>query len=339
MARNAEGKIKVGEIARLAGVSIATVSKVVNGRAGVAADTRERIERIMAETGYSKPLVSTKTSQTIELVLTEVAANGTMAMINEATRYAQSMSIGVTVTQTGRGERSDECFQSILARNPLGAILVLSTVAERERALLQSRDIPFVIIDPVGEVPAGALGVGIDNWTGGLVATEHLIALGHRRIGIVVGPSWAESSQARYSGYLAAMLKAGIDIDPAWATHGDYDMSDRGYQAVCELLDLPAERRPTAIFCCNDITAVSAYRAAGERGLTLPRDLSVVGFDNVYPSQCLYPALTTVDQPFGLMARKAIDMILDARNGSVEERHAVFPTRLVVRESTAKPRA
>lgn len=119
-------KPRVSEIAKLAGVSTATVSKVINGREGVSSSTRARIEKIMEESGYSKSLVTTKTSQTIELVLTEVMANGINAMIAETSEYVKSMPIGITITQTGRGKRSEESFREILNRNPLGVILLLS---------------------------------------------------------------------------------------------------------------------------------------------------------------------------------------------------------------------
>lgn len=203
-------KPRVSEIAKLAGVSTATVSKVINGREGVSSSTRARIEKIMEESGYSKSLVTTKTSQTIELVLTEVMANGINAMIAETTEYVKSMPIGITITQTGRGKRSEESFREILNRNPLGVILLLSNATEREKTLLRSRNIPFVIIDSIGEGSQDTLGVGIDNWTGGLIATEHLIKLGHQRIGIITGPQNAESAQARYSGYATALRRAGI---------------------------------------------------------------------------------------------------------------------------------
>lgn len=126
-------KPRVSEIAKLAGVSTATVSKVINGREGVSSSTRARIEKIMEESGYSKSLVTTKTSQTIELVLTEVMANGINAMIAETTEYVKSMPIGITITQTGRGKRSEESFREILNRNPLGVILLLSNATEREK--------------------------------------------------------------------------------------------------------------------------------------------------------------------------------------------------------------
>lgn len=310
-------KPRVSEIAKLAGVSTATVSKVINGREGVSSSTRARIEKIMEESGYSKSLVTTKTSQTIELVLTEVMANGINAMIAETTEYVKSMPIGITITQTGRGKRSEESFREILNRNPLGVILLLSNATEREKTLLRSRNIPFVIIDSIGEGSQDTLGVGIDNWTGGLIATEHLIKLGHQRIGIITGPQNAESAQARYSGYATALRRAGIQLDPELVAYGDY-MPERGYECACQLLNV--------------------YRAARQRGLSLPADLSVVGFDNVYPAQYLYPALTTISQPFDMIARKAVDMILDARAGSVADHYLILPTRLVVRESTTAPK-
>lgn len=152
-------KPRVSEIAKLAGVSTATVSKVINGREGVSSSTRARIEKIMEESGYSKSLVTTKTSQTIELVLTEVMANGINAMIAETSEYVKSMPIGITITQTGRGKRSEESFREILNRNPLGVILLLSNATEREKTLLRSRNIPFVIIDSIGEGSQDTLGV------------------------------------------------------------------------------------------------------------------------------------------------------------------------------------
>lgn len=333
---NETRRIQVNDIARLAGVSAATVSKVINGRPGVSAATRHRIEHILEREHYARPLVSTRTSQTIELVLTEVMPNGTTALITETTRYAGTLSLGVTVTQTGRSARSPECFRAILDRNPMGVILLLSNVTESEMTLLRSREIPFVIVDPVGEVPQDILGVGIDNWTSGLIATEHLIGLGHTRIGIITGPARSQSSQARHGGYLAALQRAGIQPIPELTVHGDY-LPEKGYEAACFLLDLPSDRRPTAIFACNDLTAVNVYRAARQRGLSVPDDLSVVGFDNVYPAQYLYPSLTTVHQPFDLIARKAIDLILDTRAGSEVEHYTILPTRLVVRDSTAAP--
>ncbi len=115
-------------------------------------------------------------------------------------------------------------------------------------------------------------------------------------------------------------------------------MPERGYECACQLLDLPAAKRPTAIFTCNDVTALNVYRAARQRRLSLPADLSVVGFDNVTRHNTCTRAPRTISQPFDMIARKAVDMILDARAGSVADHYLILPTRLVVRESSTAPK-
>jgi LacI family transcriptional regulator len=177
--------------------------------------------------------------------------------------------------------------------------------------------------------------VGIDNWTAGFDATSHLIQLGHERIGAITGPKDARSSLGRYAGYSAALENAGMALNPDLVKNGNF-LSESGYRAACELLDMP--NRPTAIFAFNDLTAVSIYRAAYERDIRIPEELSVVGFDNVYPAAYLAPALTTVNQPFDMIARRAFDLIFAAREGKVDQHHIVLPTRLVVRGSTVEPK-
>ncbi|MCI1901365.1 MAG: substrate-binding domain-containing protein [Bifidobacteriaceae bacterium] len=325
-------KIRVTDIARLAEVSPATVSKVINGRQDVADATRALVEKIMRDVGFSKPLVQTKTMQTIELVVTYMENNGTIALTREATRLGEEMSIGITVSQTGATNKRD-VYRSVIDRNPLGVILLLNKMPDKDAALLTSRNIPFVIIDPVSDVPPKDFSVGIDNWTAGFDATCHLLQLGHRRIGAITGPKDARSSLGRYAGYVAALENEGLSVDPQLVKNGNF-LSKTGYVAACELLDAPEP--PTAIFAFNDLTAVSIYRAAYERHIRIPDDLSVVGFDNIYPSAYLAPALTTINQPFDLIAKSAFNLILDARAGKVEQRHIVLPTRLVERGSTAE---
>ena len=336
-------KLKVSDVAKAAGVSASTVSKVINGRPGVSDETRERVERLLAEAGYRKRLPTTKTTRSIELVVKEVANNGSVEMVRETTADAKELGIGITVSCAGReqDERpSDDgvgdCLRGVIERNPLGVILLLSGISPAEESLLRTRNMPYVIVDPVGQVSADTLGVGIDNWTGGLLATEHLIGLGHRSIGAITGPVDSQSSQARLSGYMAALQKEGISVRPELIKVGDY-VSDKAYEAACELLDMKDGERPTAIFAFNDLAAVNVYRAARQRGISLPDQLSIIGFDDVYPAASMYPALTTVRQPFDLIARKCIDLILEAREGKVEQNYTILPTRLVERESCAPP--
>lgn len=336
-------KPKVAEIAQISGVSPATVSKVINGRTGVSDETRSKVESVLAEYGFAKPLVQTKVSSTVELVITEVDNNGSAELIKQTTHYAQSLGIGITVSCTGhhsseRGQRKgvSTCLRGAIDRNPLGVILLLSDITAAEEEHLHARNIPYVIIDPVGQVSPETLGVGIDNWTAGLVATEYLIKLGHRKIGAITGPLNSQSSQARLSGFLAALRKVNVTPPPEYIKEGDY-LPDEAFDAACQLLDLPTQDRPTAVFCFNDVSAVSLYRAANLRGIKLPEELSVVGFDNIYPSAYLYPALTSVTQPFDLIARKAIDLILAARDGRNVQNYQILPTQLQIRESCVPP--
>lgn len=327
-------KPRVSEFAKRAGVSASTVSKVINGRSGVSEETRRAVETVLADYGYSRPLVSTKISQTIELVVEYIESNGTIEMIRHASHWALERGCALTVTQTDSGKRRDECFRGIIDRNPLGVIVQMSDMTDDEESLLRSRNIPIVIVDPVTTIGEDEMGIAIDNWTGGFRATEYLLSLGHRRIGVITGPMGTQSAVARYGGYMAALMKAGIQMDPDLVRAGDY-LPEKGYEAACRLLDLAD--RPTAIFACNDLTAVNVYRVARERRIALGTQLSVVGFDDVYPAQYLMPALTTVNQPFDLVARKAVDMIMSVRNGEAVEGHVVLPTSLVVRESTLPP--
>lgn len=328
-------KIRVTDIARRAKVSPATVSKVINGRQDVASSTRTLVEKVMKDVGFSKPLVQTKTMQTIEVIVAYMENNGTIELTREATRLGEEYSVGITVSQASKVSRGD-IYRRVIDRNPLGVILQLNRMPNKDAALLSSRNIPFVIIDPVSDVSADQLSVGIDNWSAGFDATNHLVELGHKRIAAITGLKDARSSIGRYAGYTAALEQAGISVDPKLVKNGNF-LSETGYTAACELLD--SKNPPTAIFCFNDLTAVSTYRAAYERHLRIPEDLSVVGFDNVYPSAYLAPALTTVNQPFDMITRRAFELIFAARAGKIDQRHIVLPTRLVVRGSTAAPRA
>jgi LacI family transcriptional regulator len=332
--RSLDSTARVTDIAQAAGVSIGTVSKVINGRRGVSTATREKVEKILTTIGYEKPLVTTKTNQTIEFVVSSLENNGSFELVRELTYEAQNDLIGVTVNRLQSTDDPKQQFAAILDRNPLGVVLLLAGKLDKERQLLASRNVPCIVINPVRRLDDRTITIDIDNWSGGILATHHLIELGHKRIGAITGPSDAVSSITRLAGYETALKQAGITLDPQLVQEGDY-LSDTSYSAACKLLDL--ENPPTAVFAFNDLSAVSLYKAAGERGIKIPEQLSVVGFDDVFPAQYLSPELTTVHQPFRLIARKAIEMILDHRSGQLEERTAILPTRLVVRGSTDSP--
>ena len=254
-------------------------------------------------------------------------------MITYASRWAQREGLALTVAQTDNGKKRDECLRGIVDRNPLGVISQMSDLTQKDKEFLRMRNIPLIIIDPVSLSNGEDHTISIDNWTGAYELTKHLINLGHKRIGVITGPLNVQTGVARFAGYNAAMEQSGLTIDKDLVKEGDY-LPERGYEMACKILDLPEEKRPTAIFACNDITAVNVYRAARERGIKLGSELSVAGFDDVYPAQYLMPSLTTVNQPFDSIAKNAIRMILEIREGKEIENQLVLPAHVVIRDST-----
>jgi LacI family xylobiose transport system transcriptional regulator len=235
----------------------------------------------------------------------------------------------------GRLSPGQTWVDGVLARRPTGVILVLSNLDPGQRAQLTSRDIPFVVMDPAGDPGEDVPSVGATNWHGGLAATRHLIELGHRRIGVIGGPGRMMCSRARIDGYRAAMDTAGLSIDPQLIREGDFH-HESGYSLGLELLRMPD--RPTAIFTGNDLQALGLYEAARELGLVIPRDLSVVGFDDLPITRWIGPPLTTVRQPLTEMAEAAARLVIDLSRGKRPNAlRADLATRLVERSSTAAP--
>lgn len=228
-----------------------------------------------------------------------------------------------------------EWIDDVLARRPLGVILVLSTLDETQRRRLESRSIPYAIVDTNGEPAPGVPTVGSNNWHGALAANRHLIALGHRRIGVISGPQDVLCSRARVDGYRSAHDEAGLARDPSLVRWGKFD-PESAYAHGRDLLE--REDRPTAIFAGSDLQAMGVLRAARELGLNVPRDLSVVGYDNLPITEWLNPALTTVNQPLRAMAGLATRIVLALASGTPPDSTRVeLVTELVERASTAPP--
>ena len=155
---NPTHKLKVGDLAKIAGVSPSTVSKVINGRPGISDETRRQVEQVLREHGYSRPLVSTKLSPTIELVVEYIAHNGTMELIKYASHWAQQAGLAITVTQTNHGDATEDCFRGIIDRNPQGVIMQqMGGLTTQAKSLLKSRSIPVVIIDPIDTVDSDVM--------------------------------------------------------------------------------------------------------------------------------------------------------------------------------------
>lgn len=322
----------LADIARTAGVSTPTVSKVLNGRADVAPATRERIEEVLREYGYNRRRATTP-APLLDLVFRELPNAWALEMIAGAEQVAHAEGLSLVLSKSAGRE---SWLDGILARRPAGALLVISDLTLAEREQLAARDIPFVVIDPAGELEPDVPAVGATNWQGGLDATRHLLDLGHRRIGMVAGPDRMLCSRARVNGYRAALESAGVPLDPALVRVGEFSHA-AGYAEGRKLLR--ARRRPTAIVAGDDLQALGVYEAARELGLRIPDDLSVVGFDDLELAQWVGPPLTTVHQPLAEMAAAAARIVVDlARGRQPTATRIQLATRLVERGSTAAPR-
>jgi LacI family transcriptional regulator len=217
-----------------------------------------------------------------------------------------------------------------------GAILMLPEESADELRMLQRQGFPFVVVDPREAPPEGIACVAAMHASGAKQATEHLLELGHRRIGAIAGaPGWY-ATEERLIGFRAALAGAGILLDPELIVYSDWRIP-RGTEAAEQLLSLPEP--PTAIFGFNDNVAIGVLHAARKRGLSVPDDLSVVGFDDTEPARIVTPQLTSVRQPLAEMGRMGVSLLVRLIEGQrVDALRLELATKLVVRDSTAPPR-
>ncbi|MEU3302562.1 MULTISPECIES: LacI family DNA-binding transcriptional regulator [unclassified Streptomyces] len=330
------GRITLAQVAQKAGVSISTVSKVLNGRQDVAPPTRIKVERLLETHAYRRTARSSREAPLIEIVFHELDSIWALELIRGVENVAKANQASVVLTESGTRHSPDpDWIEGVLQRRPIGVVLVFSALPQAVKQQLRARSIPFVIIDPAGDPDPDVPSVGSANWTGGLAATRHLIELGHRRIGIITGPEDMLCSLARLDGYRSAMSMAGLETAPELIRFGDFHV-EGGYDRAMEMLSLP--ERPTAVFAGSDLQALGVLEAARVNGLRVPHDLSVVGYDDVQVARWSSPALTTVHQPLRQMAEEAAQMLLRLRTEEPSSTRLELATSLVVRKSTAPPR-
>jgi LacI family transcriptional regulator, xylobiose transport system transcriptional regulator len=327
----------IATIARQAGVSSPTVSKVINGHADVAPETRRRVEAAILEHGYRRPGRAHKRAQLIEVLFHELESAWGLEILMGVEQVARENGMAVALTEMqGRHTPGRGWLEGVLARRPAGVVAVFSDLGESVRGQLATRGIPVVVVDPTGEPLHDIPSVGATNWSGGLAATRHLLGLGHRRIGVISGPEEILCSRARLDGFRAAMDAAGVPVDSTLLRSGAYHTNE-GIEEGRALLRLPDP--PTAIFAGNDLQAFGVYQAAREARLHIPEDLSVVGFDDLAVAKWVGPPLTTIRQPLAQMAITAARLVLAlARGEQPAQTRVELATELVIRESTAPPR-
>jgi DNA-binding LacI/PurR family transcriptional regulator len=348
--------ITIQDVALLAETSRSTVSNLLNGRVDrMGSDTRERIERAMNQLGYRPNQVArqlrTGQAPILGLIIPSVANPfwGSFAQsVEEAARYrGYQVLLCNGGREPGQEERYAESLWShgvrgvIFGSSPLSLDHVLGFVERGLRVVAFDRDMR----DVDRSTRAAIDSISVDNAMGGRLATEHLLGLGHRRIGFLSGPLRTASRLERLEGYRHALREAGVEPDPrlvweeaASQNFGDVEGFEFGRYGARELLGGPAA--PTALFTINDMYALGAYAGVRDLGLRVPEDVSIVGFDDIPIAEIAHPPLTTMRQPVQEMMRIAVTLLIDRLQGTYTEpsEHVTVTPELVLRASTAPPR-
>jgi len=340
MDRESTAKITIIDVAAEAGVSFGTVSRVINNDVHVRKETRERVQKAMDKLGFvanrqARSLAGGK-SDSIGVLVPDLGTGYIGELIRGIDAELSLTDLDLILYTTHRTASKEANYVANLARGMVdGLLLVLPRRPGDFIGTLTQQNIPFVLIDHQGtgqECPA----VGAANWQGGYNATEYLIKLGHQRIGFITGWMDLGCSVDRLDGYRSALRTYHIPKAPELIYEGTFFQPD-GYAGASALLDLPEP--PTAIFASNDVMAMGAMDAVRNRGLRVPDDVSVIGFDDIPQAAMIRPALTTIGQPLEKMGRVATQMLLDLlRHPNKDANRIELPTQLIVRDSCSEPR-
>lgn len=325
----------ITDVAKAAGVSIATISRVLNNRGDVADETRQRVQDTIERLGYSGgPAARQKARQAVKTIALIIHAadneywgeviHGIVDELNPATHQ---ITLQLTNAQI---ERETDCIRVARQTDSDGLLIVNPQMPEDKLLKLLGKQTPYILIDYYPE-QATTPCVRATNWQGTHQATDYLISLGHRRIGVISGRENDKVVIARKRGYHSALLEADIPADPNLIVAGDYTWSS-GFNAINTLLSLP--QRPTAVLVFSDTMIVGAMEAARLAGLRIPEDLSIIGFDDVPTMRQLHPPVTVVRQPLYEMGRMAVQMLVTLIDGqSLVSPQLVLPTQLIKRDS------
>ncbi|SDC96293.1 LacI family DNA-binding transcriptional regulator [Glycomyces harbinensis] len=332
----APGRLTMAAIARLAGVSAPTVSKVLNGRAGVAPETRRRVQRLLHEEGYQRPDKIARAA-CVELVFYGMQGYPAVEIMRGAKGVAVEHGLSVGFTDVEQEESAGLGWaEHLLAGRPTGVIIAHMGFTPEQHGLLSASGMPMVVLDPVGESLLPVPSVASANRHGGIAAARHLLDLGHRRIAVVTGPLERLSAAQRLDGARAAAASAGVPLDKALVRKGRGFAFEDGLEHGTALLRMSDP--PTAVLCGNDLQAFGVFEAARRAGVRIPDDLSVVGFDDISHARWTGPALTSVRQPFRDLGATAANLVLALAEGeTVAQSRIELMTTLVVRDSTAPP--
>ena len=324
--------VTIQDVAKTAGVSVSTVSRVLNGKVDVASETQDRILSVIDDLGYTTNLAArsmrSRKKNLVGLIMPDIAYPFAIEVMKGVNRAIAESEFDLLLYTTGDVRKSGRAFHeqkyvSLLTNSISDGVVIVAPVAGEFNI-----DAPIVSIDPLASNP-NYPAVHATNYQGAVDAMEYLLGLGHKRIGYISGRAELESSNRRLMGYCDALKNAGIAVDEELIASGDYT-TVTGVNGARRLLAL--ERPPTVIFASNDQMAMGVYQVAEEMGLRIPEDLSVAGFDNIPESK--YMGLTTVDQFISEMGFVATQMLIKLINGTaLEDQTYRMHTKLIVRSS------
>jgi LacI family transcriptional regulator len=338
--RAKERRPSLAEVAGEAGVSISTVSKVVNGAPDVAADTRVRVESVLRDKQYLSPKQRSRSDlATVVVVLASSSMSSplTVEILRGTMRAAHEAGLELVLLDLPDGAPAAGWIERTKRNGPTAVIALKSRLRTQERAKLAKNGVPLVEVDTYQLPDNDSYSVGATNFAGGMAATQHLLSLGHRRIGFLGGVSDTQASIARKHGHLAALASAGIEPGDDIIEEGDFTY-ESGLQAGETLLG--RADRVTAIFAASDAQAAGVLEAARRAGVSVPDELSVIGFDDQLVARMTAPQLTTIRQPSEAMGSYAVEVAHKLLLGSAPPAfHTDLATELVVRGSTAPPQA
>lgn len=333
-ARARKGAVTLLDVAAAAGVSKSTVSRILDERLPRSeSDTAQRVRRVAAELGYHRDLsaASLRRGKTMTVgVVVPRLTDTVMAMLYESLAHAcqRAGQFAIVATTDDQPKADRVAVEALLQRRVDGLVLSTARAGDDFPEELSRRGVPYVLALRTDGFSRSSVG---DDRLGGYLATRHLLDLGHRRIGLIAGPSYASSARGRGAGYRQAMTEAGAEIDPAWIVESTFGM-ESGAEAADLLLNL--RPRPTAIFAVNDNTAIGALSTIEQRGLSVPADMSLVGYNDIPIVSRLSTPLTSVRVPFDQIAAAALELLATNPTDPKDRVRAAPPT-LIPRRSTA----
>ena len=325
------------DVAKLAGVSTMTVSRVINGHAKVAADTRERVMRAMESIDYRPNLLArglaSGRSRSIGVLTVDTTLYGPRAALRGIEMAARDSGYSVTIAHLNDPDRTAIAQGATLLRSRASdGVILLQPLISEVSTVPPPADLPPMVAIHAG-TPGNYPVVSVDQRLGARMATEHLLGLGHATVHHIAGPEiWYEGVE-RVVGWSEALAASGIEA-PAAPVHGDWSAAS-GYAAAKTVLE---RRGVTAIFVANDSMALGTLHAMHELGLRCPDDVSLVGFDDYPEAEFFSPGLTTIRQDFDEIGRRSVELLVQLIESGQAAAQVVLPPKLIVRESTAPPR-